>query len=150
VSHRICRLGHCLAAVFAIALFGIMVEQAVAQPMEPVLALVKKERQPLLDTLKELVSIETGSRDLEGLDRAADLIAGRLRSLGGKVELVDPSEGAWERRRVRRGRFDRAAPLPSRAPDHGCVAEERPAVSEVRHRATRVPIIRASGFSGDN
>jgi len=57
-----------------------------------VLALAKKERQPLLDTLKELVSIETGSRDLEGLDRAAKLIAARLSALGGKVELVDTSE----------------------------------------------------------
>ncbi len=50
---------------------------------------------PLLDTLKELVSIETGSRDLEGLERAANLIAARLRSLGGKVELVDPSADAY-------------------------------------------------------
>jgi len=66
-----------------------------AQPVEPVLALAKKERQPLLDTLKELVSIETGSRDLEGLDRAAKLIAARLSALGGKVELVDTSDGAY-------------------------------------------------------
>ncbi len=44
---------------------------------------------------KELVSIETGSRDLEGLDRAAKLIGARLSALGGKVELVDPSEGAY-------------------------------------------------------
>jgi len=66
-----------------------------AQPVEPVLALAKRERQPLLDTLKELVSIETGSRDLEGLDRAAKLIAARLSALGGKVELVDTSDGAY-------------------------------------------------------
>src|SRR2546428_2177624 len=95
VSHPICRLGHCLAAVFAIALFGIAADGPAAQRVEPVLALAKKERQPLLDTLKELVSIETGSRDLEGLDRAAELIAARLSALGGKVELVDPSEGAY-------------------------------------------------------
>src|SRR5437762_11348186 len=68
---------------------------AAAQPVEPVLALAKKERQPLLDTLRELVSIETGSRDLEGLDRAAKLIAARLSAMGGKVELVDTSEGAY-------------------------------------------------------
>ena len=80
----------CIAAFLAPALPGLA-----AQPVEPVLALAKKERQPLLDTLKELVSIETGSRDLEGLDRAAELIAGRLRALGGRVELVDPSEGAY-------------------------------------------------------
>jgi glutamate carboxypeptidase len=81
----------CTAAILATALPG----PAAAQPLEPVLALAKKERQPLLDTLKELVSIETGSRDLEGLDRAAKLIAARLSALGGKVELVDVSEGAY-------------------------------------------------------
>jgi len=81
----------CAAALLATALPGL----AAAQPVEPVLALARKERQPLLDTLKELVSIETGSRDLEGLDRAAKLIAARLSALGGKVELVDPSEGAY-------------------------------------------------------
>jgi len=83
--------GLCTAAFLATALPGL----AGAQPVEPVLALAKKERQPLLDTLKELVSIETGSRDLEGLDRAAKLIAARLSALGGKVELVDTSEGAY-------------------------------------------------------
>jgi glutamate carboxypeptidase len=81
----------CTAAFLVTALPGL----AAAQPVEPVLALAKKERQPLLDTLKELVSIETGSRDLEGLDRAAKLIAARLSALGGKVELVDVSEGAY-------------------------------------------------------
>ncbi|HEX5867539.1 MAG TPA: M20/M25/M40 family metallo-hydrolase, partial [Beijerinckiaceae bacterium] len=51
----------------------------------------QREKAPLLDTLKELVSIESGSRDLEGLDRLADLIAGRLKALGGEVELIDVS-----------------------------------------------------------
>jgi glutamate carboxypeptidase len=68
---------------------------AFAQPVEPVLSLAKKEKQPLLDTLKDLVSIETGSRDLEGLDRAAYLIAGRLQSLGGKVDMIDTSADAY-------------------------------------------------------
>jgi len=67
----------------------------VAQPVEPVLSLAKKERQPFLDTLKELVSIETGSRDLEGLEKAAYLIAGRLEALGAKVDLIDPSADAY-------------------------------------------------------
>src|SRR5712664_1316840 len=81
----------CTAALLAIAASGL----AAGQPVEPVLSLAKKEKPALLDTLKDLVSIETGSRDLEGLDRAAELIAGRLRALGGRVELVDPSEGAY-------------------------------------------------------
>lgn len=51
---------------------------------------VQGERQAYLDTLRQLVSIESGSADVEGLARIADLIAGRLRALGGEVEIVDP------------------------------------------------------------
>lgn len=79
----------------AAVLFAIGAGETFAQPVEPVLSLAKKEKQPLLDTLKELVSIETGSRNLEGLERAADLIADRLRALGGKVELIDPTADAY-------------------------------------------------------
>lgn len=63
---------------------------AFAQSAEPVRARVQQERQPYLDTLRDLVSIESGSSDAEGLKRIADLIAGRLRTLGGDVEFVDP------------------------------------------------------------
>jgi glutamate carboxypeptidase len=47
---------------------------------------------PLLGTLKELVSIESGSRDSEGLERIANLIAAHLKKLGGTVELVEASD----------------------------------------------------------
>jgi glutamate carboxypeptidase len=60
-----------------------------AQPVEPVITLARKEKAPLLDTLKDLCNIESGSRDLEGLDKLANLIANRLKSLGGDVQLVD-------------------------------------------------------------
>ncbi|MGE5640693.1 MAG: M20/M25/M40 family metallo-hydrolase [Clostridia bacterium] len=63
-----------------------------AQPLEPVLAQARANQAPLLGTLKDLVSIESGSRDFEGLAKIADLIAGRLRSLGGEVALVEPTE----------------------------------------------------------
>jgi len=68
-----------------------MATAAFGGPVEPVLSLAKKEKPALLDTLKALVSIESGSRDIEGLGRIADLIAERLRALGGRVELVEPS-----------------------------------------------------------
>lgn len=38
-------------------------------------------------TLQGLVGIESGSRDLDGLQRIADVVAGRLRSAGMQVEL---------------------------------------------------------------
>ena len=87
------RSRHLLAAVMASTFAAALVcpVPARAQRQEPVLAAAQREKAPLLDTLKELVSIESGSRDLEGLDRLADLIAGRLKALGGEVELVDVS-----------------------------------------------------------
>jgi glutamate carboxypeptidase len=64
--------------------------QAVAQAPESVLPRVRQEQQPYLNTLRDLVSIESGSSDVEGLNSIADLIAGRLRALGGDVEFVEP------------------------------------------------------------
>src|SRR5690348_10168079 len=61
-----------------------------AAPLEQVQSLAAREKAPLLDTLKDLVSIESGSQDREGLDRLSALIADRLRALGGQVELVEP------------------------------------------------------------
>jgi glutamate carboxypeptidase len=91
VSIDLRRLALCAAVAFALP------GAAPAQPVEAVMSLVKKERQPFLETLKQLVAIETGTRDLEGLEKAAYLIAGRLQALGGKVELVDPPEDAYYR-----------------------------------------------------
>ena len=79
----------CLVAALFVA--GMAIAPSHAQQQE-VVALAQKEREPLLKTLEELVSIESGSRDFEGLDRIAKLIAGRLEGLGGKVELVEASD----------------------------------------------------------
>ena len=61
-----------------------------AQVDESVATQVREQRAPLIDTMRELVSIESGSRDFDGLSRIADVIADRLRALGGDVELVEP------------------------------------------------------------
>ena len=63
---------------------------AFSQPVEPVLSLAKKEKPAMIDTMKALVSIESGSGDREGLERIATLIGDRLKALGGAVELVEP------------------------------------------------------------
>jgi len=65
---------------------------AAAAPLEPVHTLAAKEKAPLLATLKDLVSIESGSGDREGLDQIAALIGERLRALGGEVELIEPKD----------------------------------------------------------
>jgi glutamate carboxypeptidase len=84
------RLGLYNAAVFL--LLVSTGPHALGQAQEPVLSLAKNEKPALLETLKTLVSIESGSRDDEGLAKLAGLIAGRLKELGGRVELVEPSE----------------------------------------------------------
>lgn len=69
------------ASLFAAAAF--------AQPVEPVWSLAQKEKPAFLDTLKSLVNIESGSRELEELDKIAKLLAKRFEALGAKVELID-------------------------------------------------------------
>ncbi len=81
----------CLHAIL-FALAASTVAQAFGQAQEPLFSLAKKEKPELLETIKQLVSIESGSRDYEGLTRLANLIAGRLKELGGRVELVEPTE----------------------------------------------------------
>src|SRR5215831_11615683 len=72
-------------------LLAAVATPAFGQAVEPVRSLAAKEKPALLDTLKALTSIESGSRDTEGLGRIADLIAARLREFGGQVELVEAS-----------------------------------------------------------
>src|SRR6266480_8121059 len=59
-------------------------------PQEPVWSLARKERPAVVETLRELVNIESGSRDKEGLDRLAARLGGRLAALGAKVEFYEP------------------------------------------------------------
>jgi len=67
---------------------------ALAAPDARIAALAAEQKQPLLDSLSQLVGIESGSRDLEGLDKIAALIADRLKALGGRVELIEPGSPA--------------------------------------------------------
>jgi glutamate carboxypeptidase len=77
-------------AVFALLCF--ILSNATAQPVEPVLAQARAEKGPLLETLKELVSIESGSRDFEGLEKIGNAVAARFKQLGAQVERVEPSD----------------------------------------------------------
>ena len=78
----------CTASVAVCAALALNVSAA---PLEAVMSLATKEKAPLLDTLKDLVSIESGSGDREGLDKISELIAARLRALGGTVEFIEPN-----------------------------------------------------------
>ena len=77
-------------ALVTIALFVVPVVTG-GQAADALLARVKQERNAFVQTLQELVSIESGSRDIEGLNRLSEVIAGRLRALGGDVQFVAPA-----------------------------------------------------------
>lgn len=65
---------------------------AQAAPVEPAYQLSQQEKPALIATLKDLVSIESGSKDIEGLDRIAALIRDRLAALGGEAQLIAPAD----------------------------------------------------------
>ena len=84
--------------LFASALLSaaLLVAPAHAQlapsPDAAVQSAAASQRQPLLDSLKEFVNIETGSRDHEGITQATELLGNKLRALGGQVEFIEPQE----------------------------------------------------------
>jgi glutamate carboxypeptidase len=81
-------------AALGAALLCLLGGPAIAAPDAQVAALAEGQKLPLLDSLKEFVNIESGSRDREGLDQLAALIAGKLRALGGEVEMIEPGSAA--------------------------------------------------------
>lgn len=88
------RLRPTLRALALACALGTAAGAALAAPDARIAALAAEQKQPLLDSLSQLVGIESGSRDLEGLDRIAALIAERLKALGGQVELIEPGSPA--------------------------------------------------------
>ncbi len=82
------------AASVPIVLLVLWVAARGGQPAAPVADLARQEQSAFLETLRELVSIDSGSRDVDGLARISHVIAARLRELGGNVEFVEPSDGA--------------------------------------------------------
>ena len=75
-----------------IAAFTLAASAAHAAPVADVHAAAQQERQPLLDTLRDLVNIESGSKDVAGLNRIAERIASQLKGLGGAVEILQPTD----------------------------------------------------------
>jgi glutamate carboxypeptidase len=73
----------CLAGLATVAVLAVSWPSS-AQTEDRLLARVRQEQPAYLATLKDLVAIESGSRDVEGLDRAATFIAGRLPAQPGK------------------------------------------------------------------
>jgi glutamate carboxypeptidase len=66
--------------------------QLARSPDAAVQAAAAAQKQPLLASLKEFVDIETGSRDHEGITQATELLATKLKALGGQVQFIEPQE----------------------------------------------------------
>ena len=79
-----------LAAALALPLGLALAAPAFAAPRADIQAAAEAQKQPMLDTMRDLVGIESGSKDLDGLAKLAALIAERLKALGGSVEIVKP------------------------------------------------------------
>ena len=94
--HRCSRSRAFALAVVTAALSALAIQAqaspAMAAPQEAVLKQAEAQRQPLIDTMKALVSIESGSKDPEGLAEIAALIADRLKALGGEVQQIEPKD----------------------------------------------------------
>ena len=101
MHHKLSRHSLNPAAVvmrFAIALvlaIGSIASPAFAAMDVRVQNLAQQNKEPLLATLKELVAIESGSGDREGLDRISALISDRLAALGGTVEFLEPGTDTY-------------------------------------------------------
>ena len=88
------RFSRCLSAA-GFMVFASVAVNALGAGVEPMRSLAMKEKPALIETLKELVSIESGSTDIEGLDKLARLIVGRLQDLGGTVEVIEPGADVY-------------------------------------------------------
>jgi glutamate carboxypeptidase len=60
-------------------------------------ALAREHKPAILETMRELVAFESGSREIEELDRIAAHVASKFRALGAMVELVEPTEATTTR-----------------------------------------------------
>jgi glutamate carboxypeptidase len=83
---------HFLLACIGAGTLALSALPSRAEPVGRIHDLAQQEKAPLLDTLRELVNIESGSKDAEGLARLAALIGERLTRLGGKVEIIEATD----------------------------------------------------------
>lgn len=80
-----------LRTLLALACLGAPAA-VLAAPVAAVQDAAKGQQQAMLDTMRDLVNIESGSKDVEGVERIAALIGERLKALGGKVEILQPAD----------------------------------------------------------
>ena len=62
-----------------------------ASPAE-IKKIAEAQKVGYLDTLKTLVNIESGSKDIEGLNQISKVVADQLKATGAVVEIIQPKE----------------------------------------------------------
>lgn len=82
----------CPGGVAGAVALALAASGAHAAPVAEVYVLAQQQQQPLLDTLRDLVHIESGSKDIEGLTQIAALIAERFKQMGGQVQVLQPTD----------------------------------------------------------
>jgi len=80
-----------------LALATIAACGAWAQADPRIRALAQEQKPAVLETMRELVGFESGSREIEELDRIAAHIAVKFRALGAQVEVIEPVEAQTTR-----------------------------------------------------
>ncbi len=83
-----CRQAGVGMAVAIASLLPLMPATAHAAPDAAVLNASRAAEPAVIRTLEEMVQIETGSQNIEGLNRLADYLQQRLQALGGRVERL--------------------------------------------------------------
>lgn len=78
-----------ILATFIVASIGYPIQGLAQTAVATVAALAESEQPKLLDTLKALVNIETGSTHRDGLDTAAEFVAAKLKALNGEVSIIE-------------------------------------------------------------
>jgi len=83
-----------------LCLLGIaLASPALAGPPDEKLRVAAEAAKPaLIDTLRDMVMIESGSSDVEGLAKMADFTEARLKALGARTERRKVTRGAGANR----------------------------------------------------
>lgn len=80
-----------LCALFAVTLLATAVAHAAADAR--LLEAARAQQPAVIESLREMVSIESGTTDLAGLAKMADYVEARLRALGATTERFKTSNG---------------------------------------------------------
>ena len=88
-----CKLPRAVAALATFVAFAALTGAARAAPDAALFAAAQSAQPAVVESLKDMVAIESGSSDEPGLARMADYAEQRLKALGARVERIRGSVG---------------------------------------------------------